>query len=153
MKEFSKEVIEIAGKEYTLFLNREGVVAWERYCTQESEIISETPNKIREVSNEKTLEIANDTNPFEDEEIKEIAALLDKTEQATTKIYERLYWVMLYTEHKLSVKDAKDLYDKACSEYGKEQVDALADQMMLDANRNKYEEKTTKKLPALRPKK
>ena len=31
MKEFSKEIIEIDGKEYTLFLNRLGVVAFERY--------------------------------------------------------------------------------------------------------------------------
>ena len=30
MKELSKEIIEVNGKEYTLFLNRKGLVAWEK---------------------------------------------------------------------------------------------------------------------------
>ena len=29
MKEFSKEIINIGGVDYTLFLNRKGIVAWE----------------------------------------------------------------------------------------------------------------------------
>ena len=29
MQEFSKEKIEIAGVEYTLFLNRKGILSWE----------------------------------------------------------------------------------------------------------------------------
>ena len=35
MKELSKETINIGGEDYTLFLNRKGIVAWEKYSKKD----------------------------------------------------------------------------------------------------------------------
>ena len=37
MKELSTEIINIDGKDYTLFLNRAGLVAWEKYTKCETD--------------------------------------------------------------------------------------------------------------------
>lgn len=152
MKEMSKETIEIGGKEYSLFLNREGIVAWERFCNDISKSLQDNAKEINDILNtNKKIEEKDDTNPFEDNDVKNIVRISEENENLTSETYKKLYWIMLYTEHKLSKKETDVLYDKACEEYGVEQVNALADQMMVDANRNKLEKKTPKKLPALRP--
>lgn len=151
MKEFSKESIEINGEKYSLYLNREGIVAWEKYCANISQSLQNNAKEITDLINKSNSEVKDDTNPFEDNDVKDIVRISEENESLTTNIYEKLYWIMLYTEHKLSQKEANELYKKACEEYGVEQVNALADQMMNDANRNKMEKKAPKKLPALRP--
>ena len=159
MKEFSKETIEIDGKEYSLFLNRLGVVAYEKYTEQIQKSVQESVQDVKKLADEysgKELEITPDTNPFEDDFLKKSEELLEKAEKDGKEAMQRLYWLMLYTEHKLSLDDAKNLYDKACEEYGQEQVDALGMQMLEEVHTNKFgnENKELKNLKALhQPKK
>lgn len=158
MKEFSQEKIEIAGKEYTLFLNRKGIIAFETFVKQEQEKIQDISKKLLSKNLElKTKVTDNNTNPFEDEDVVEVENLMDETKNANTKIYQKMYWILLYTNHKLSQDEVAKLYETACDEYGEEQIVALADQMVEDANKNMYEkeksDKELKKLTALRPKK
>lgn len=150
MKEFSKEIIEIDGKEYTLFLNRKGIIAWDKFAREENRKIQELEVSIL---SSKNAQITNETNPFED--INENMA--EENDNLVSKSYRKLYWIMLYENHKLSIDEVNNLYDKAIEEYGEEQLIALGNQILDDANTNKFEdkkeEKTTKKLPALRPSK
>lgn len=146
MKEFSKETINIAGKDYTLFLNRKGIVAWEKYAKEENDKLSAIADKYEDIIND-NIEINDDTNPFEN---------LDGYEEDSNSVsasYRKLYWIMLYENHKLSLKEVNELYDNAIEEYGEEQLFALAQQMIKEANIDKVGEskKEIKKLPALKP--
>lgn len=146
MKELSKETIEIDGKEYTLFLNRSGIVAWEQYTEKEKGKFEELGKKYKDIINTKTNdfdELPDDANPFESIEG------FDSDVEFFNNIYSRLYWIMLYTEHKLSISEAKALYDKACEEYGEAQIMLLAKQMIDEVNTNP--EKPLKNLAALKP--
>lgn len=143
MNEISKERIEISGVEYTLFLNRQGLVSWERYSREENAKLQEMETKYANVSNE----ITDDTNPFEavNEELND--------SEIVSKTFRKLYWIMLYTEHKLSLSQVNELYDKACEEYGEVQLIQLAQQMIEDMNIDKISKTELKNLTALRPKK
>ena len=144
MKEFSQETIEINGIEYTLFLNRAGILAWERYSQKENEEVWKLRELYNKVSQEKEVSIEDDTNPFED------AETLLKSEESTLKTYKKMFWILLYTNHKLPLKEAEELFDKACEEYGRKQIIALEDQMVDDANKDRVTNENLKKLPALR---
>lgn len=143
MNEISKERIEISGVEYTLFLNRQGLVSWEKYSREENAKLQEMETKYANVSNE----ITDDTNPFEavNEELND--------SEIISKTFRKLYWIMLYTEHKLSLAQVNELYDKACEEYGEVQLIQLAQQMIEDMNIDKISKTELKNLAALRPKK
>lgn len=153
MKEFSKEVIEINGKEYTLFLNRKGIVAWEKYRKEEQEIWDKHQNEYAKLieNQEKIEEITNETNPFEGlDDLDNVS----EDRKLMTKMYKKLYWIMLYTEYKMSFEEVSKLYESACKEYGEEQLLALAVQMVEDANTNLVnKDKQLKNLKALRPSK
>lgn len=154
MKNFSKEIIEINGTEYSLFLNREGIVAFEKYSRNESKKLQEIAKKLNEKAKTSVaFEVKDDANPFEDKEILENEELINETANAQSNLYKRLYWIMMYTDQKLTISEVNDLYDKACEEYGEEQIIALADQIVEDANSNKVNKDELKKLPALRPRK
>lgn len=146
MKEFSKEIIEIDGQEYTLFLNREGIVAWEKFCKKEQEQVQKLQNKYTKMLDE-GASITEDTNPFEG--IEEI----ESDAEVVTIMYERLYWIMLYTEHKLTPSQSKQLFDKAVEEYGYEQLILLGNQMIEDANKDNVSKQNLKNLTALKSKK
>lgn len=148
MKEFSKEIINIDGKDYTLFLNREGIVAWER-ITNASKNRKELEDSVKKYNSENDIVIKDGDNPFEITGVDKIV----KSEQETIEYYKVLYWVMLYTNHKLDYKDVSVLFDKAMEEYGFQQLIDLSLQMLEDANINRLGENELKKLPALRPKK
>lgn len=143
MNEISKERIEISGVEYTLFLNRQGLVSWEKYSREENAKLQEMETKYANVNNE----ITDDTNPFEavNEELND--------SEIISKTFRKLYWIMLYTEHKLSLAQVNELYDKACEEYGEVQLIQLAQQMIEDMNIDKISKTELKNLTALRPKK
>lgn len=153
MKEFSKEVIEINGKEYTLFLNRKGIVAWEKYSKKEQEKLEKEKSYYKELfdNNKQVEEITNETNPFEG---------LDKLdnmsedEKLLSSSYRKLYWIMLYTDYQFSIEEVNKLYDIACKEYGEAQLIALGVQMIEDANSNLITKNNElKNLKALRPSK
>lgn len=148
MKEISNERIEISGVEYTLFLNRQGLVAWEKFCREENQKIQELQEKYKDINTD--VEITDDTNPFEG--LEEYDNLEEDTELISTT-FRRLYWIMLYTNHKLNITDASKLYDEACKEYGETQVIELAQQMIEDMNIDKVSKTELKNLTALRPKK
>ena len=150
MKEFSKETIEIDGKEYSLFLNRKGIVAWEKFCEDENKKIAEMQNKYSNLlqNAENSNELKDDTNPFEG-----LEAMDDLEEQAKiiTKSFQRLYWIMLYTEHQLKVSEVEELYNQACEEYGEDALVSLGKQMIEDASSDRVTNKELKNLAALRP--
>lgn len=146
MKNLSERKIEIDGKEYTLFLNRQGVVAWEKYSLNEQAKLQEIREKYQDILTN-NVEIKDDTNPF---------AGLDNYEddtQVASRIIEKAYWIMLYTHHKLSYDEVHKLYEKAKKEYGEEQLNLLVDQMLEEINTNPDENSNepTKKLEALNP--
>ena len=149
MKEIGKEIIEIGGVEYTLFLNRKGIIAWEKYAKEEREVVEKLSKQIQEVKLEGKIE--EDTNPFDG---LDVIDNLEEKQKTTTIYYQKLYWIMLYENHKFSFEKAKELYNEAVKEYGEEQIMLLANQMLEDANENiiQEEEQTElKKLKALRP--
>lgn len=148
MKEFSQETINIGGKDYTLFLNRKGIVAWEAItrADREKDDLTDEAEKLK-VAQE--IIIKDGDNPFEISNAEEILS----TEEKTYSYYQKLYWIMLYTNHKLDLKDAEKLFNKALEEYGLEQLVNLALQMLEDANTDRYGQSELKKLTALRPKK
>lgn len=149
MNEFSKETISINGTDYTLFLNRKGIVAWEKYNKEIKEELEAKSSKYQGyVDGTTEINLSDDANPFDGlDSIDEI----DNDRKLLTKVYKRLYWIMLYSEHKLLVSKAEELYDLACEEYGEEQVIDLAVQMIEEANIEKN--KNLKNLKALKPKK
>lgn len=148
MKEFSKEIINIDGVDYTLFLNRKGIVAWET-ITKPSKHQEELQEKISNFRTDEEIEIKSGDNPFE---ISGAETILEIEEQ-TKAYYKKLFWIMLYENHKLDYKDVEVLFSKAEAEYGYESLIELSLQMVEDANTNQMENNELKKLTALRPKK
>lgn len=154
MKEFSVEKIEIAGNEYSLFLNRKGIVSWEKITTlqkQAKEMEKKYKNFEGFSGNDEPVEVKDGDNPFElagQEDIDDLEA----DEAKLKDIYLKFYWIALYENHKLPISEVEKLFAIAEEEYGLEQLIGLANQMIEDANTDKYGAKT-KKLKALRPKK
>jgi len=148
MNEFSKEVIEIGGNEYTLFLNRAGIVAIEKFTREEKKKVEDLQKIVSDVDNGGIIQITDDTDP--------LAGLEDMVEsslEVQKKVYKKIFWIMLRTNHKLSYSEACSLYDDAYKEYGN-QVDLLIEQIMSDVNEDKVtieENKNVKNLKALRP--
>lgn len=149
MKNLSEEIINIKGVDYTLFLNRKGILAWEKYAGEENQKMGEIEDEASKLFSGKNAEIKKNTNPFEDID----EPNTEENNKVISSSYRKLYWLMLYENHKLDFDEANKLYDEAVEEYGEAQLLALAVQMIKDANSNKVEEKETKKLPALRPSK
>jgi len=150
MKELSKEIINIDGTDYTLFLNRAGIVAFENYTKKEREDLAEISNKYANISTEQVdfEGLDNNANPFDG--INELNDV-DEDTKKVSNIFKRLYWIMWYTEHKLSISEASDLYDKAVKEYGVEQLIQLGQQMIEEVNTDPNA--NLKNLAALKPKK
>lgn len=152
MQIFSQEKIEIDGKEYILFLNRKGIVSWEKITTLQKQA-KEMEKKYKEFvdvsESDFPIEVKDGDNPFEisgGNEIDDLTA----DEEKLKDIYIKFYWVALYENHKLPISEVKNLFAKAEEEYGLEQLIGLANQMVEDANTDRYGAKT-KKLKALRP--
>lgn len=155
MKNASTEIIEIDGKEYTLFLNRKGIVAYEKFCKEENEKIKKLEEKYKtsiEKLEKNDYVIDENTNPFED--LDDLDDLESDLELEKT-VFVKIYWIMLYENHKLSLEEVKKLYDKAVEEYGEQQLRDLVQQMIEGVNINAYdnENKELKNLKALKPKK
>ena len=146
----SEEHITVDKTEYTLFLNRKGIVSWEN-ITKVSKRANEMKEKyektIETVENDEPIEVTDDTNPFDysDEELND----LEKDEQVVREIYIKFYWIALYTNYKYSISEVKEWFEKAESDYGIDQLIELANKMVEDANKNKYGNKKIKKLEAL----
>lgn len=153
MIQLSNEKIEIDGKEYTLFLNRKGLLTWEKIAkvVQESKKLKEKyKDALEKEDNDKPVEITDKSNPFEfiDEEMVEA---LEDDETKLKEIYIKFYWIALYENHKLTISEVRALFEKAEEEYGLEQLIALASQMIDDINKDKNGKTPVKKLKALRP--
>ena len=151
MQEFSKETIEIDGKEYTLFLNRKGLVSWEN-ITKITKRADEFKDKYKGITeklkDDKPVEVTDETNPFEYSD--DSANDLLQDEEMLIDIYVKFYWIALYENHKLNITETRELFDKARQEYGLQQLIELANQMIEDSNKNKFENQELKKLTALR---
>lgn len=152
MKEhFTEEIIEIGGKEYTLFLNRKGMVNWENK-TQFIRKMQETAQNTNEILGKLDIEITDETNPFEMyDNFQEEDELSQKEVDEITEMYALLYWVMLYTHHKFTVKQAREVFDQAVEEYGINQLVELGNMMMENANKDISPKKQLKNLLAQKP--
>ena len=151
MKDFSKEIINIDGVDYTLFLNRKGIIAWEKISNAMKKTTEIEGHYENGLPSQEDMEIKDGDNPFE--LAKQQKSQLEKDEEILIDMYIKFYWIMLYENHKLDLKDVKVLWEKAVQEYGIEQLIELGMQMLDDANRNKLENQNLKNLKALRPKK
>lgn len=148
MKEFSKEIINIGGVDYTLFLNRKGIVAWEN-ITKAARKQSDLEAKVDKLQQEEEIVIKDGDNPFEIGKADDIL----NAEAEAIEYYTKLYWIMLYENHKLDYSEVQKLFNQAMKEYGIDALGDLAVQMVEDANKNQNENNELKKLTALRPKK
>ena len=148
---FSEEHIEIDGTDYTLFLNRKGIISWEN-ITKVSKKAEQMEKKYKDAkilsTTDKDIKVEDNANPFEFAGTSEFDDI-EKDEALLKEIYIKFYWIALYTNHKLSVSETTNLFDKAEEEYGIEQLVSLANKMIEDANTNKYGNKKLKKLAAL----
>lgn len=148
MNEFSKETIEIEGKEYTLFLNRAGVVAIEKYTREEKKKVENLQKIVDDVETGGIVEINDDTDPLAG-----LEDMVETSKNVQKDTYKKIFWIMLRTAQKIPFSEACRLYDAACQEYGN-QVDMLIEQMMSDVNVDRItpeENKNVKNLKALRP--
>lgn len=156
MKEFSKEHIEINGVDYKLFLNRKGIIAWEK-ISKISKIAESMKNKYSNLvkdDNAEPMEIGDGVNPFEiaGESVNAIDDI-ENDEKDILDSYAKLYWIMMYEEHKLNIGEVRALFSVAVEEYGRDALIDLATQMIEDSNTEKNVNDNLKKLEALRPKK
>lgn len=154
MKDFSQEIINIDGIDYTLFLNRKGIVTWEK-ITKVASKANDIENRYKNIgvseNSQEEIEIKDGDNPFELAGSEE--SQLEKDENELIEFYIKLYWIMLYENHKLDLTEVKVLWEKAVNEYGIDQLVDLAMQMIEDANSNRTGNNELKNLKALRPKK
>ena len=141
-KKFSEEIIEIDGKEYTLFMNRQGVVNWEKITK-----LKEKSQKYQEkyIDLNEDFELTDDFDPFQEDKT------LEDDVNEMHDIYSKFYWIALYTNHKFTISEANELFEKAMEEYGFEQLSDLAQQMLDNVNTNTNQ--NLKNLKALKPKK
>ena len=129
MNNISEELIEIDGKEYTLFINRAGIVNWEK-ATKLQATAKDLEEKYKNITDGEVSEEDFEANPFGENDF-------DADEQHAIDIYRKFYFMALYKNHQLSKQEASDLFDKAIEEYGIDQLVELAQQMLTSANTNK----------------
>ena len=143
MNNISEEIIEIDGKEYTLWINRAGIVNWEKATKLQSTAKDlDERYKNLDIKNGEVSEEEFEKNPFGENDY-------DADEQHLIDIYRKFYYMALYKNHQLSKQEASDLYDKAIEEYGIDQIGQLAVQMIEEANKNRNS--NLKNLKALQP--
>lgn len=150
MKEFSKEPIEIDGKEYTLFINRKGIVSWEnitKVSKRADDLQKKYKDTIDKMKDDNPISVDDNSNPFDfvDDNVND----LYEDEKLLEDIYIKFYWIALYEKHKLPISEVEKLYAKAKEEYGNDQLMQLANQMIEEANTDKYGNTELKKLTAL----
>jgi len=147
-KQKCQEVIEIDDKEYSLFLNRQGMISLEKYCGKNLNMLTEKYNFLITEKEEKISdEVTDDTNPFDDIDIK----IEDKDEQVSDEILNRTYWILLWTNHKLPISKVEELMKSAVKEYGAVQLIALVNQMVRDITEDPNPIGDLKNLKALKP--
>lgn len=154
MKNLSEEIIEVGGKEYTLFLNRKGLVAWERETKDKQEQIQSLQNKYQVITEElESTDKSKSDDPFEGLDKLDELGDIDKDTQLTIDTFKSLYWIMLYTHHKMSKEEVEKWFDEAIKEYGVVQLMELGNQMLRDINIDSMiqDQDNLKKLKALRP--
>lgn len=148
MNGFSNEVIEIEGKEYTLFLNRAGIVAIEKFTREEKLKVESLQKIVDDVETGSIVQITDDTDPLAG-----LEDMVDSSMKIQKDTYKKIFWIMLRTAQKIPFSEACRLYDAAYQEYGN-QVDKLIEQMMSDVNEDRItpeDNKNVKNLKALRP--
>ena len=143
------ELIELNGKEYKVELNRESIVRIEQYINMEevSAIMS------KQVFEDKSkVEISDDEDPFstviEDEEIEK---LVQEKAKAITKVYTRAFWIWLYPQEKLSLKEVAEilkpyLEDESKAQYIAEKYQYLSEKSVEIRQKYIEEQKNLKAL-------
>lgn len=151
MKEFSQEIIEVDGKQYTLFLNRKGLISWEN-MTKVQKQANLLNDKYKDIKNkieddDKPIEVDGNANPFDyaGDQVDSI----EEDEKLLRDIYIKFYWIALYENHKMSLEEVTNLFEKAEEECGIEELVLTANDLIESINKNKYGNKELKKLKAL----
>lgn len=154
-KNISEEKIEIDGKEYTLFINRTGLVAWEKHTkfAEYANLLKKRYDGIM-LDEDNQVEITEDTNPFT---MYGDLENLDEDEEKLREATIEFYWVALYTHHKLNINQVRELFKKAEygtdkeAGYGLDQLVQLVIQMVNSMNTDNVSTNKIKNLKALRP--
>lgn len=151
MKEFSQEIIEVDGKQYTLFLNRKGLVSWEnitKFQKQAIELEDKYKNIIKPLENDdKPIEVKGDENPF-DYAGSELDTL-EEDEKRLRDMYIKFYWIALYENHKMSLDEVTKLFEKAEEDCGIDELVNVANELIENVNKDRSGNKELKKLKAL----
>ena len=99
------EIIELNGVEYTLELNRESAIQIEKYTNTQK-----TMQLINEPLVEYVEEIKDDEDPFA--EVVDIEEMEEKAQEkvnALNKMITRAFWIWLYPNHKLNIKQVEEI--------------------------------------------
>ena len=161
-KSFSQEIIEIDGKEYTLFLNRAGIVLWEKSTKFDEfqKLLAKKYEGIDVLDDDAELVINEDTIPTD---LMNGLENLDEDEEKLRETIIKFYWIALSKFHNLKLSEVRELMDKAENgtfqedgtpnddAYGFEQLVALMTQMLENANSNLSQLNALKNLKALKP--
>lgn len=99
------EIIELNGVEYTLELNRESAIQIEKYTNTQK-----TMQLINEPLVEYVDEIKEDEDPFaETVNIEEMQEKAQEKVKALNKMITRAFWIWLYPNHKLNIKQVEEI--------------------------------------------
>ena len=118
------ELIELNGKEYKVELNRESIIRIEQYSN-----ISKLTNKLQEetLKDKSNIDISDDEDPFaETIDENKINELAKEKEEALKKLYSRAFWIWLYPQEKLSLKEVEEILEPYYSDDEKGDADYLA---------------------------
>ena len=152
MTNCSEEHLILPSGDYVLFINRKGIVSWEnitKFSNKAKELEDKYKNTdIDKIIGDKPIEVEDETNPFDYSTSEELDKI-EKDEALLRDVFIKFYWIALYTNYKYSLSKATEIFEEAEQEYGIEQLILLANQMVEDANKNKYGNTELKKLTAL----
>lgn len=101
------EIIELNGVEYTLEINRESSVKIEQYTN-----FAKSMEQVRKPVINYIDEISDDENPFATEiDFDKMQEEAETKLNTLHKIIERAFWVWLYPNHKLNIKEVKKIIE------------------------------------------
>lgn len=101
------EIIELNGKEYTLELNRDSFIQIDKICD-----VDKSLSIIRRDFYEHIEDIPDDYNPFSDENLisdEDIDKEIELKQQTLNRLCERAFYIWLYPNHKLTLKEVKEI--------------------------------------------
>lgn len=99
------EIIELNGQEYTLELNRDSFLKIDQYCN-----FDKSNQIINKGVYEYIDEIKDDEDPFAEVVTdEELDKAIEEKEKVLEKLITRAFWIWLYPNHKLNIKQVEEI--------------------------------------------